>query len=73
MNKYLKPYPYQDIDVYRVLTTFEIIDPGVQHAVKKLLFAGTRGSKDYITDLQEAISAIERSIEMERETIALDE
>lgn len=73
MNKYLKPYPYKTIDVYRVIQTFEVVDPGTQHAIKKLLFAGTRGSKDYITDLKEAVQAIERSIEMERETIALDE
>lgn len=72
-NKYLKPYPYDTIDVYRVLRTFCCFEPGLQHAIKKILFAGERGQKDYITDLKEAVQAIERTIEMERETIAFDE
>jgi ABC-type glycerol-3-phosphate transport system substrate-binding protein len=70
-NKYLKEYPYSTIDVYRVLIVFGVSDPGIQHAIKKLLFAGQRGTKDYQTDLKEAIQAIERSIKMEQETIAL--
>lgn len=48
------------IDVYRVLDLFAVTDPCVQHAVKKLLCAGVRGSKPMTTDIQEAIDTLER-------------
>ena len=34
------------IDVYRVLDLFGVVNPCVQHAIKKLLCAGQRGAKD---------------------------
>ena len=44
---YFKKVTHLDgIDVYRVLELFEVTDPCLQHAIKKLLCAGTRGSKD---------------------------
>jgi hypothetical protein len=49
-------------DVYRFLLAFNVTDPGVQHAIKKLLMPGERGSKGYIDDLKEAIVAIDASI-----------
>jgi hypothetical protein len=52
------------IDVYRVLELFAVTNPCVQHAVKKLLVAGERGSKDYKKDLREAIVSINRALEM---------
>lgn len=48
------------IDVYRVLDLFAVTDPCIQHAVKKLLCAGVRGSKPMATDIQEAIDTLER-------------
>lgn len=54
----------EGIDVYRVLQLFEVTDPAIQHAVKKLLVAGGRGIKDTVKDLREAIVSIERAIEM---------
>jgi len=48
------------IDVYDVLASFNITDPGLQHGVKKILNVGTRGVKDVETDLYEIISAISR-------------
>lgn len=42
------------VDVYRVLSAFEITEPELQHAIKKLLAAGQRGAKDYQQDLKEA-------------------
>jgi hypothetical protein len=44
---YFKDVKHLDsIDVYRVLELFEVSDPCVQHAVKKLLCLGKRGAKN---------------------------
>lgn len=55
------------IDVYRVLQLFEVTDPCIQHAVKKLLVAGKRGSKTSESDVSEAIISLQRHIEMLKE------
>lgn len=74
MNKYLKTihgveddaaYCGVDVDVYEVLEAFEIKCPAIQHAIKKLLFPGTRGDKDSIKDLEEARASIDRAIQLE--------
>ena len=52
------------IDVYRVLKLFNVTDPAIQHATKKLLCAGVRGQKDAYRDVQEAIDTLERWKEM---------
>ena len=55
----------KDIDVYRVLKLFNVTDPCVQHAVKKLLAAGGRGAgKDIERDLREAVDSINRALQM---------
>lgn len=48
------------VDVYRVLELFEVVDPAIQHAVKKLLCAGGRGAKTMPQDVQEAIDSLVR-------------
>lgn len=58
----------QKIDVYRVLDLYEVTDPCLQHAVKKLLVAGNRGSKDKPKDIQEAIDTLTRWQEMQGES-----
>lgn len=56
------------IDVYRVLALFNVTDPCIQHAVKKLLVAGGRGAgKDITRDVQEAIDTMARWQEMNTE------
>lgn len=55
------------IDVYDVLTAFDVRSAPVQHAIKKLLCTGIRGYKDRATDLEEARQAIVRAIEIEAE------
>ena len=55
------------IDVYRVLELFEVVDPAIQHAVKKLLCAGGRGAKTMPQDVQEAIDSLNRWKEMRKE------
>ena len=49
------------VDVYDVLRAFNVTDPALQHAIKKLLMPGERGAKDRATDLREAIDAIRRA------------
>lgn len=66
-SHYHKKCPYDSIDVYRVLELFEVTNPCLQHAIKKLLVAGGRGSKDINKDVQEAIDTLNRWIEMRRE------
>jgi hypothetical protein len=58
----------QSIDVYRVLELFDVTNPSIAHAVKKLLVAGGRGAgKDQNRDVQEAIDSLARFIEMREE------
>jgi hypothetical protein len=65
---YFKPTPFTHVDVYRVLELFEVTNPCIQHAVKKLLVAGGRGGgKDITRDVQEAIETLQRWQEMRRE------
>lgn len=53
------------IDVYRVLALWNVTDPCIQHAVKKLLVAGGRGAgKSFLKDIQEAIDSLERCKDM---------
>ena len=63
--KDVKAYDY--IDVYRVLTLFDVDNPCLQHAIKKLLCAGQRGDKDSYQDIQEAIDSLKRYIDMKDE------
>lgn len=60
---------YTHIDVYDVLKAFRVECHATGHAIKKLLCAGSRGHKDKETDLKEAIAAIERAIDLSRESI----
>ena len=67
-NHYYKDTSYlHGIDVYRVLSLYEVSDPCLQHAIKKLLCAGGRGAKDIEQDVQEAIDSLERCKDMRRE------
>ena len=63
--KSVKNYDY--IDVYRVLTLFEVDNPCLQHTIKKLLCAGQRGDKDSYQDIQEAIDSLKRYKDMKDE------
>jgi len=62
-NKYSKPLRSWNItiDVYDVLDAFDVSNPATAHAIKKLLCTGTRGLKDWETDLQEAIDSLEQA------------
>lgn len=66
-SHYFKTVPCKQIDVYRVLAAFDVADPCIQHALKKLLVAGARGTKNLERDVQEAIDSLTRWQEMRRE------
>ena len=51
-------------DVYRVLDAFDTGSAEIDHAVKKLLCGGLRGSKGKLQDYSEAIKSIEAAIKL---------
>lgn len=65
-SHYFKPVPagVTHVDVYRVLQMFDVTCPALQHAAKKILVAGGRGSKDTRKDIQEAIDTLQRKLVM---------
>lgn len=67
-SHYFKACPFDEVDIYRVLLLFRVVDPCIQHAAKKLLVAGGReGGKDISRDIQEAIDTLIRWQEMRSE------
>ena len=58
---------YNKLDIYRILKLYEVSDPCLQHAIKKLLCAGKRGAKNQIQDINEAILSLKRFVEMQGE------
>lgn len=66
MRKYDVPTPKgSTMDVYDVLVAFNVTNPALQHAIKKLLKPGQRGHKDVVDDLSEASISIDRAIWIE--------
>jgi hypothetical protein len=61
-----------DVDIYNVLDAYKTGCPAIDHATKKLLCAGIRGSKSRMQDLREARDSIMRAMEMQhqREAVA---
>lgn len=66
-NKYHRTVKSTTIDVYDVLVAWDVTNPAVQHAIKKLLQPGARGHKSKKQDLEEALASIKRAIELEAE------
>lgn len=48
------------IDLYHVARLYDITDPALFHAFKKIACAGKRGAKDQAQDVKEAIDALKR-------------
>lgn len=62
-----------ELDVYRVIELFQVTDPCIQHAIKKLLVSGGRsGGKDQQADIRDVIFSLERWQEMRQEDRAGD-
>jgi hypothetical protein len=66
MTKYQRKVSSTVVDVYDVLTAFNVTNPATAHAIKKLLCPGLRGHKDKATDLIEALQSLERAIDLEK-------
>lgn len=64
----LDGYKTPHVDVYRVLYAFNVVSPGLQHAIKKLLCAGIRGKGGHAQDLREAIDAIVAELDYTKAT-----
>ena len=57
----------EKIDVYTILSLYEVTDPCIQHTVKKLLCTGKRGHKDFLKDVQDSVDSLVRCIELNKE------
>jgi len=66
-SHYFKKCGYDYVDVYRVLKMFDVTDPCISHACKKLLVTGGRGFKDIDHDIQDVIDTLVRWQEMRKE------
>ena len=55
------------IDVYRVLDAFKVVDPALQHLIKKALCVGIRGHKDSITDYTDILKSAEKALELHKQ------
>lgn len=53
------------VDVYEVLVAYDVQCPATAHAIKKLLCAGLRQKGDRLADLNGAMAALNRAIDME--------
>lgn len=64
-SHYYKDVSYlKHIDVYRIIQLYEIHDPCLQHALKKILCAGDRGHKSLREDIQNIIDTMNRKLEI---------
>lgn len=67
-NKYsreIKPGVF--CDVYDVLRAFNVTDPCLQHAAKKMLACGVRGHKDATEDYADILASVTRAVELNKE------
>ncbi|UPT52998.1 hypothetical protein [Hafnia phage yong3] len=53
------------VDVYDVLTAWEVQNPALQHLIKKALQPGERGHKNMVEDLKDIIASAKRALELE--------
>lgn len=58
--------PSVEVDLYEILEACGVTCQARAHAVKKLLFCGSRGKGDQLADLLGADAALSRAIELQR-------
>ena len=63
-SKYTKTIHGVSVDVYDVLMAWGVINPALQHLIKKALQCGQRGHKDNEQDLQDIIDSAIRAKEL---------
>ena len=64
-HKYNRPIVGMDgtkttVDVYRVLSAFRVVEPEIQHSIKKLLNPGIRDKGSFEQDISEAILSLQK-------------
>ena len=64
-SKYTKTIHGVSVDVYDVLQAWGVINPALQHLIKKALQCGQRGHKDNAQDLQDIIDSAIRAKELD--------
>jgi hypothetical protein len=62
MNKYVKVVRGNPMDVYDIIRAYSVVDPAIQHAIKKLLRYGS-GDKSLLLDVLEARDSLEKYID----------
>lgn len=67
MSKYDRIIKGVKVDVYDILSAFQVTDPALQHLLKKALCAGDRGHKDRAQDLQDIVDSALRAQAMHQE------
>jgi hypothetical protein len=76
-SHYYRTFAGRKLDFYKIAELFGPWHPAQEHALKKLMFAGVRGSKNLKQDIQEAVESIARWYEMleedENPAVALGE
>lgn len=70
-NPYLRDIRHLDeIDVYGILELYNVTDPYIQHAIKKLLVPGGRGIKTDEQDIREATNTLNMRAARKHQNVA---
>lgn len=64
-NKYKVNCKGVMIDVYDVLSAYQVQNPALQHLAKKVLKCGDRGHKNREIDLRDILASAKRALELE--------
>jgi nucleoside-specific outer membrane channel protein Tsx len=65
INKYKVNCKGVMIDVYDVLSAYQVQNPALQHLAKKVLKCGDRGHKNREIDLRDILASAKRALELE--------
>lgn len=61
-----------EVDIYRVLDAYKTGSASLDHAAKKILCAGIRGHKDFITDIDNAIESLQEAKALHLQKMEID-
>ncbi|QDP50472.1 MAG: hypothetical protein Unbinned6284contig1001_28 [Prokaryotic dsDNA virus sp.] len=61
-----------EVDIYRVLDAYKTGSASLDHAAKKVLCAGLRGHKDFITDIDNAIESLQEAKALHLQKMEID-
>ncbi len=61
-----------EIDIYRVLDAYKTGSASLDHAAKKVLCAGVRGHKNFVTDIDDAIESLQEAKALHLQKVEID-